>query len=318
MEEMMDRLSEMEAFTAVAEAGGFTAAARTLGCTTSSVSKQVRALEERLGVRLLNRTTRRVSLTEIGIAFRDRARAVLHELEDAELAVSQQQQEPRGVLRVGAPVDFGRIGLAESLATFIARHSDLRLEVDLADRFVDVVEEGFDVVVRIANLPDSSLVARRMGPCRRVLCAAPSYLEARGRPARPTDLSDHTIIGYSHDRTRRWMFRTNEGEVDVAVKPSHSANNGEMIRRMLLAGLGIALLPTFLVGDDLRAGRLEPLLVEQLEADTTIWAVTPHRKLLATKVRLLLDHLVSGCGDPPPWDAGLTEKGRGTPPALRR
>ncbi len=305
----MDRLAELEAFAAVADAGGFTAAAQALGRTTSGVSKQVRALEERLGVRLLNRTTRRVSLTEVGTAFLERVQGVLQDLESAELAVGQLQEEPRGVLRVGAPMDFGRIGLARSLSDLAARHPALRLEVELADRFVDVVEEGFDVVVRIANLPDSSLVARRMGPCRRLLCAAPSYLEAHGRLARPGDLSRHAVVAYAYEQTRRWTFRTADGETGVAVEPAHRANNGEMIRSMLVAGLGVALLPTFLVGDDLRAGRLEALFPESLDADTTIWAVTPHRKLLAAKVRLALDHLVSGCGEHPAWDEGLPAAG---------
>jgi DNA-binding transcriptional LysR family regulator len=302
----LDKLLEFRSFSEVARAGSFSAAAAALGITSSAISKQVRALEERLGARLLNRTTRRVSLTDVGRAFQERVEAILHDVAEAEDAVAELQSEPRGVLRVSAPTDFGRISLADSLATFAMRYSSLRLEVDLADRFVDVVEEGFDVVVRIANLPDSSLVARRMGLCRRVLCAAPAYLEAHGRPARPIDLSDHTSVGYAYEQTRRWSFRTNDGDVTVALEPRHSANNGEMIRRMLLNGLGVALLPTFIVGDDLRAGRLEPLFPDQLDADKVIWAVTPHRKLLATKVRLLLDHLISEYGEHPPWDEGLT------------
>ncbi len=306
----MDRLGELEAFAAVADAGGFTAAAEALGRTTSSVSKQVRALEERLGVRLLNRTTRRVALTEVGAAFRERLQGVLHDLEEAELAVGRLQAEPRGVLRVGAPMDFGRIGLARSLADFAARHPRLRLEVELSDRFVDLLDEGFDVVVRIANLPDSSLVARRLGPCRRLLCAAPSYLDANGRPSRPRELTGHAFVGYAYERARSWTFRGPTGLETVAVEPRHRANNGEMIRQLLLEGLGIALLPTFVAGDDLRSGRLEALFPDRLDADTAIWALTPHRKLLAAKVRLLLDHLVSECGEHPPWDEGLPEAGR--------
>jgi DNA-binding transcriptional LysR family regulator len=301
----MDRLAQLEAFVAVAESGGFSAAARALGRTTSGVSKQVRALEERLGVRLLNRTTRRVSLTEMGVAFRERVQGVLQDLDEAELALGELQEAPRGVLRVGAPMDFGRIALAADLAGFAARHPGVRLEVELADRFVDVVAEGFDVVVRIGDLADSSLVARRMGPCRRVLCAAPSYLDASGRPERPSDLSHHAVVGYAYERARRWRFREGDEEVSVSAEPRHRANNGEMIRSMVVEGLGIALLPTFVAAEDLRAGRLEMLFADRLQADTAIWAVTPHRKLLATKVRLLLDHLVSGCGEQPPWDEGL-------------
>ena len=289
----MDRLAELEAFVAVAETGGFTAAGRTLGRTTSAVSKQIQSLEARLGVRLLHRTTRRVSLTEIGIAFRDRVQGVLNDLDEAETAVAQLHEEPRGLLRVSVPTDFGRLHLADTLARFALRHADIRLEVDFSDRFVDVVEDGFDIVIRIANLADSTLVARRMGPCRRVLCAAPAYLEANGHPAHPSELSGHSVIGYAHEQTRGWRFRgTEQEEKTVSVSPRHRANNGEMIRSMLLRGMGIALLPTFLVGDDLRAGRLKTLFMDRLEADTVIWAVTVHRKLLSTKVRLLLDLLV--------------------------
>ena len=307
----MDRLAELEAFVAVAETGGFTAAGRTLGRTTSAVSKQIQSLEARLGVRLLHRTTRRVSLSEIGIAFRDRVQGVLNDLDEAETAVAQLHEEPRGLLRVSVPTDFGRLHLAETLARFATRHADIRLEVDFSDRFVDVVDEGFDIVIRIANLADSTLVARRVGPCRRVLCAAPAYLEANGHPADPSELSGHSVIGYAYEQTRRWRFRgTEDEEMTVSAPPRHRANSGEMIRSMLLSGLGIALLPTFLVGDDLRAGRLETLFMDRLEADTVIWAVTPHRKLLATKVRLMLDQLVSSCGENPPWDKGLASRGQ--------
>jgi DNA-binding transcriptional LysR family regulator len=305
----MDRLAELEAFVAVAETGGFTAAGRTLGRTTSAVSKQIQSLEARLGVRLLHRTTRRVSLSEIGIAFRDRVQGVLNDLDEAETAVAQLHEEPRGLLRVSVPTDFGRLHLADTLARFALRHADIRLEVDFSDRFVDVVEDGFDIVIRIANLADSTLVARRMGPCRRVLCAAPAYLEANGYPAHPSELSGHSVIGYAYEQTRGWPFRgTEKEEMTVSVPPRHRANSGEMIRSMLLRGMGIALLPTFLVGDDLRAGRLKTLFMDRLEADTVIWAVTVHRKLLSTKVRLLLDHLVSDCGENPSWDEEVASR----------
>ena len=210
-----------------------------------------------------------------------------------------------------ANIGTGTTTGGRSLARFAARYADIRLEVDFSDRFVDVVEEGFDIVIRIANLADSTLVARRLGPCRRVLCAAPAYLEAHGNPADPSELSGHSVIGYAYEQARPWRFHGNEErETTVSVDPRHCANNGEMIRNMLLSGLGIALLPTFLVGDDLLAGRLEPLFTDQLEADTVIWAVTPHRKLLAAKVRLMLDQLVSDCGEDPPWDAGSASRGR--------
>ena len=153
-----------------------------------------------------------------------------------------------------------------------------------------------------------------MGPCRRVICAAPAYLEANGHPAHPSELSSHSVIGYAFEQSRPWRFRgTEEQGMTVTVDPRHRANNGEMIRSMLVNGLGIALLPTFLIGDDLLAGRLETLFMDRLEADTVIWAVTPHRKLLATKVRLMLDQLVSDCGENPPWDEGLVSRGQAHP-----
>lgn len=298
----MDRFFEFESFSQVATRGSFRAAAEALGCTPSAVSKQVKALEERLGVRLLNRTTRRVSLTEAGGAFHQRIQAVLQDVSEAEQAATQLQVEPRGTLRVGAPMDFGRAHLAEPMARFAALHSDLELEVDFQDRFVDLVDEGFDVVVRIGTLPDSSLVARTLAPCRRVLCASPEYLARHGTPRSPGDLLAHTRIGYAYEHERSWSFA---GAQRITVPVRHRSNNGELTRQLLVAGLGIALIPTFLVSSDLLAGRLHVLPLGGLDADIAIHAVYPHRRHLSAKVRLFVDFLTSHCGPRPYWDDGL-------------
>ena len=302
----MDQLSEFRCFLHVAASGSFTGAASLLNITPSAASKQVKSLEERLGARLFNRTTRHVSLTEVGRAFRDRIEPVLADVEEAEQAVTQLSGEPRGRLRISAPMDFGRAHLSGPIAQFAAEHSALEVDVEFADRFVDVVDEAFDVVVRIGTLADSSLVARYLGPCRRVICAAPSYLAARGEPRDPAELADHTRISYAYETERNWTFGSEAGPTRVAVPVRHRSNNGELTRNLVLGGQGIALLPTFLVGDDLRAGRLKALLQAFLLDDIPIHAVYPHRKYLSAKVRHFVDFLAHVCGPNPPWDTGLT------------
>lgn len=295
----MARFEEIETFVQVVESGGFRAAAERLGLTASSVSKRVQALEERLGARLLNRTTRRVAPTDVGRALAERARGVLSELEDAETAVAELQAEPQGLLRLGAPMDFGRRYLAEPLAGFAATHPAIQLDLQLTDRFVDVVGEGFDVVVRIATLRDSGLVARRLAPCRRVLVASPGYLAEHGAPEQPDDLGAHDFLAYTPDRL---------AAIDGFPQPlreRHRADNGELIRELARAGQGVAFLPTFLVGDDLRDGALIEVLRGAIDGHLGIHALTPHRKLLSTKVRLLLDHLRERLGPEPAWDRDL-------------
>ena len=302
----MGHLAEIETFVRVVEAGGFRAAGERQGLTASAVSKRVRSLEERLGARLLNRTTRRVAATDVGRALYERARVLLADLEEAEAEVAELQAEPRGLLRVGAPMDFARRHLAEPLAAFAAAHPAVRLEVELTDRFVDVVGEGFDVVVRIGSLPDSSLVARRLAPCRRVLVASPVYLSERGVPAEPSDLAGHQRVGYALEAAAGWRLReagSGSGGSATWLPPErHRADNGEMVRALVRAGGGVALLPTFLVGDDLADGSLVELLPGRLDADLTIHALTPHRRFLSAKVRLLLEHLRAALGSEPSWD----------------
>ena len=292
---------EIEAFVRVVEAGGFRAAARELGVTASAISKRVSALETRLGVRLLNRTTRQVAPTEDGLAFYERARAAIEDLAEAESAVGEAQGVARGRIRLNSPVDFGRQFLVDPLAEFARAHPEVDLDVSFSDRFVDVVAEGYDVVLRIGDLPDSGLVARRLAPARRVLLASPDHLEREGRPESAEDLARHEAILYAYDQ---------RGAVDVdgrrvALRGRHVADNGALIASMARAGLGIAFLPTFLVCDDLRSGALEVVLPGRTGGDLTLHALTAHRKLLTTRVRLLLDHLRAAFGPTPPWEQDL-------------
>lgn len=298
-------LSEIEAFVGVVEAGGFRAAARGLGLTPSAVTKRVAALEERLGARLLNRTTRRVGATDVGQAFYERARQIVSDLREAESAVGELQGEPRGRIRLSSPVDFGRRYLTEPIADFARAYPAIELDVAFSDRFVDVVEEGFDVVLRIGQLPDSSLVSRRLAPCRRVLVASPAYLERHGRPDSADAFADHEFVLYALDRSRTI-------EVDgrpVAMRGRHRADDGALLCALARSGLGLALLPTFICGDDVRRGDLEIVLGDRVQADLALHAITPHRRLLSTRVRRLLDHLRERFGPRPAWDDGLDALG---------
>jgi DNA-binding transcriptional LysR family regulator len=301
----VDKWLEYEGFSRVAALRSFTAAAASLGITASAVSKQVRSLEERLGVRLLHRTTRRVSLTTEGRGFYERLSGALEDVADAEQELDDAQVELRGPLRIGAPMDFGRLHLAAPLAEFAASHPAIELDVEFTDRFVDLVEDGLDVVVRIGKLADSSLVARRLAPCRRVLCASPAYLAEQGVPRVPDDLRRCHKIAYAYDSDQSWRFQSEKGqggEVRVSVPIRHRTNNGHMLCALLRAGQGIALVPTFLASDDLRAGRLASVLGDSLRADISIHAVYPHRRQLSSKARRLVDFLAQHCGARPYWD----------------
>ena len=301
----MDKLSEIQCFLEVAAHESFTHAAVRLGITPSAASKLVKSLEGRLGVRLFDRTTRRVALTEVGRAYRDRVEPVLTDLDEAESVARELSEAPRGRLRIGAPMDFGRAFLSGVIAAFAADHPDLELEVEYADRFVNLIEEGYDVAVRIGTLADSSLFARRLGPCRRVLCASPDYLAERGTPRAPDDLATHTRIAYAYETERSWELRDPRGPVRVQVPQRHLSNSGDLTRHLALAGQGIALLPTFLVGDDLRAGRLVRLLAAAEPEPIPIHVVYPHRRFLQAKVRVFVDRLAASCGASPDWDRGL-------------
>lgn len=307
----MDSLGAINLFVRVAETGSFSAAASQLGMSKSAASKKISALEEKLGARLINRTTRRLNLTEVGTAFYERARRILAELEEAEQAVTHLVAEPRGTLRVNAPMTFGIGPLASALAGFMAEYPELTVSLDLNDRRVDLIEEGYDVAIRIAELGDSSLIARKIAPIRRVICASPDYWDRCGRPRTPAQLADHNCLVYTYLETpSEWRFRDRDETLSVRVGGSFLANNGEAIRAATLAGLGVCQSPTFTVGEDIRAGRLTTVLDEFEDKSLAAYAVYPHRKHLSAKVRVFVDFLARQFGPAPYWDVGCAARAK--------
>lgn len=302
----MARLDEMEVFAEVVEAESFSAAARTLGLSKSAVSKQISRLEDRLGVRLLNRTTRRISLTEAGASFYAACRRVVDEADTAERAVSNLSAAPRGLLKLNAPMSFGFLHLGQAIPAFHSRFPQISVEAAMNDRFVDLVEEGYDVAIRIANLSDSSLVARRIAPCQTVICASPGYLARRGRPERPEDLAGHDCLLYANQQQpHEWEVTSPRGLQRVKVDGPLLANNGDLLCGATLAGMGIARLPTFIVGRHLQSRELEVVLPDFPVPESGIHAVYPHSRNLSVKVRVFVDFLVDYFGPEPYWDAGL-------------
>ena len=235
----MDRFTSMEVFARVAEVNSFTEAARRFGQSKSSVSKHITALENHLGVRLLNRTTRRLSLTEAGVAYYDWCRQIAADMEAAEESVTRLHTDPRGILKVNAPTSFGRLHLAPAMPGFLERYPQVTVELSMDDRVVDLIEEGFDVAVRITRLTDSSLIARRIASSRRVICASPGYLEKHGVPRTPAELADHNCLIYSNSPMGdRWRFSGPNGDHTVRVSGNFWANSGDALQTAALAGLG--------------------------------------------------------------------------------
>ena len=282
----------------------FPQAARRLRSSKSAVSRNVGALESELGVRLFHRTTRSLTLTEAGRGYFERATRILADLEEANLAVSQLQSAPRGRLRVSAPMSFGFLHLAPALPDFLARYPEVAVDLAMNDRFVDLIDEGFDVAVRIGAMEDSSLIARRLAPIRRVVCASPAYFEARGLPLSPDDLKGHECLFNSNiASSQEWRFTAPDGKSwPVEVKGRLSANNGDALRAAALQGLGIVNLPTFIVGGDLQAGALVTALDEFISQDMAMSAVYPHSRHLSPKVRAFVDFLADRFGPRPYWD----------------
>lgn len=300
----MDRLASMEAFVRVAEAKSFSEAARRMRASKSAVSRLVTALEADLGARLFHRTTRSLALTEVGQGYFERASRILADIEEANLSVSQLQSAPRGRLRVSAPMSFGFLHLAPAIPDFLARYPDVEVEMTANDRFVNLVDEGFDVAVRIGNLEDSSLVARKLAPIRQAVCASPAYLQARGVPASPGDLKGHECLHYSNvAMSHEWRFIAPDGRLwPVEVKGRLTANNGDALKSAAIKGLGLVRLPTYLAGSDLQSGALVAVLNEFLPQDLTLNAVYPHSRHLSPKVRAFVDFLAERFGPRPYWD----------------
>ncbi len=302
----MDRLDDMLAFIKVVDTKSFTAAADRLNLSKSVVSRRIGELENRLGARLLNRTTRKLSLTEVGQAYYERCARILADLEEAEQAVADLHAAPRGRLRVNAPVSFGVRHLAPAVAEFINRYPSIEVEMDLNDRFVDLVEEGYDLAIRIGRLRDSSLIARRLAPARAVTCASPAYLEQYGTPQVPEDLSNHRCLIYTNLPTPDvWQFKVN-GEIrSVRVSGPLRGNNGDLLREAALSGAGIVLSPTFLCGEALSSGALRPFLTDCMIAEASVNAVYPQNRHLSPKVRVFVDFLLQRFGPRPYWDCAV-------------
>jgi DNA-binding transcriptional LysR family regulator len=289
----MDRVAAIQAFVRVVESGTFARAAERLGASTSTLSRQIAELERHLGARLLNRTTRRLSLTEGGQAFYERAVQVLADLEEAEAQASSVAASPRGTLRLTCSHAMGVQRIAPAMASFVARYPEVRFEVSVSDRIVDLVEEGFDLAIRIGRLGTDQLVARRLGTMRLLACASPAYLKARGTPRVPADLAAHAVMTYAYSpnpRVWRLVDRTGRQEEVRVGGPLHS-NSGDLAVAAAIAGLGIVFEPDFIVAPALAAGLLVRVLPEYESAPGDIWAVYPSRRHLSVKVRLFVDHI---------------------------
>lgn len=290
----MDRFQSITAYARVVEAGSFARAAERLGISVSAVSRQVADLEAHLNVRLLNRTTRRLSLTESGQAFYERSVQLLSDLEEAEVAVTAASVVPRGTLRLTCSATLGARHLAPAVAEFAVRHPQIRFDVELSERIVDLVEEGFDLAVRVGATGSQNVVGRKIGTTRIVCCASPSYLARHGEPRAPEDLASHACMTYEYMPNRNvWSFRDPKGgERSVRITGPAHANNGRFLESLAAAGAGIIREPDFIVGPDVRAGRLVPILTEFEPAPLIIYVVYPSRRHLSAKVRTFADFLV--------------------------
>lgn len=289
----MDRLALMLTFVKVAETGSLTQASDLLGVSRATVSHQIASLEKHLGARLFNRTTRRVTLTEVGRAYLARCREILAEVEMAEAEASELTGTPRGQLRLSAPVSFGILYLGEPITQFATTYPEVEIQVQLTDRFVDVVAEGFDVVVRISQHEESSLIARPLARCRLSICASPTYIERYGLPRLPGELADHRCLYYSNDlRKGDWVMHRNDETEHVRVRGPICANNGDILRYAALQGLGIVSLPAFFVEQDIRGGRLREILPEWSPGALNINVLYPSRSHLTAKVRVFVDFLM--------------------------
>ena len=299
----MDRLQSLTAFTRVVEAGSFARAAERLDMSVSAVSRHVSDLESHLGARLLNRTTRRLSMTESGQAFYERCVQLLADLEEAEEAVSASAVVPRGTLRITASMSFGAGYLAPAIAEFQRRHPKLRFDIELSDRAVDLVDERIDLAIRIGDIGSQALIGRRIGIAQMVCCAAPGYLARQEAPRTPADLASHACLTYEYSSGGNlWRFTdAARHSHDVHVTGIAHANNGAMLAALAVAGVGITLEPDFIVAPDVRAGRLVRLLPGYAPPAISINAAYPSRRHLSAKVRAFIDFLVARFERDPPW-----------------
>ena len=304
---MPDRLTGLEVFAKVAGTGSLSATGRAMGLSQTMVTKHLAALEARLGIKLFHRTTRQLSITEAGRSYLESCERILADVEAADAAVAAERVEPRGVLRLNVPLVFGIRQIAPRLVDFAQRHPRVTIDLGLNDRRVDLAEEGWDLAIRVGELRDSSLVARRLAPCRMVLCAAPSYLEARGTPRTAAELSAHNCLGYTlaHAGPDRWLMGE-RAELSIPISGNLRANNGDALLAAAIAGQGIIYQPTFIVADDLRAGKLVALSLDQpVHSRLAVYAIYLPDRHPPAKVRAFIDFVASQFAPEPPWDHGI-------------
>jgi DNA-binding transcriptional LysR family regulator len=285
------QLDDMRIFVATVDARNFTAAANRLALSKQFVSRRVMALEETLGVQLLIRNTRKLAVTDLGQEFYERAKRILGEVEDAEQAMSLRRAGLRGLLRVSAPMSFGMTHLSPLVASFLREHGDVRFDMELSDRTVDVIGEGFDMAIRIGALPDSTLIAQKLVDIRMVACCSPGYLRRRGTPKAPADLARHACLLYGHGGAVSWDFVMDGVVKNVEVSGPLRANNGELIRDAAVAGLGIVRLPDFIVENALKAGQLVNVLEAFLPPAVSVYAVYPQHRQTSLTIRAFVEFL---------------------------
>ena len=294
----------MFVFAKVVEAKGFSEAARRLGMSKSQVSKAVTQLEKSVGARLLNRTTRAMSVTEAGAVFYEHCARIVEELEQARHAVGHFHSDARGLLRVSASVAFGTLHIAPALPEFLKHYPEVRIDMAIGDRLVDLADEGFDVAIRIAKEPAPNLVARKLAPVNRKICATPEYFELHGVPETPEDLSRHNCLTYTHFNPQdAWRLRGPAGDISVPISGNLRLNDDEALSAAVLGGLGVALLPTFIVGRELQVGHLQAVLSDYVPSERYIYAVYLPTRHVAPKVRAFIDFLRKRFSPAPYWDA---------------
>ena len=299
----MADLNLMAIFARVVEAGSFSEAARRMGSSRSAISKAVAKLEKALGAHLLNRTTRYLSLTEIGAAVAEHCSRILDEATEAEKLVGSLNSEARGVLRVSASVAFGTLHVAPALAEFLPHHPELTIDLSITDRWVNLAEEGYDVAIHVSSDPPPHLVARPLAPVRRKLCATPDYFHRRGIPQTPADLVAHNCLDYTRSgEPGRWRFTGPEGEISVPVTGPLHVDDDEALSQAVLGGLGVGLLPTFIIGKELQNGNLQAVLSEYIPVERHVYAMYLPTRHLPRKVRVFIDFMVAHIGAEPYWD----------------
>lgn len=299
----MDTIIGMRTFATVVKTGSFTAAADRLGMSKALASKYLSQLEQRLGVRLLNRTTRHLSLTEAGEIYYERCQPLLDAFDELEAAIQDRHESPRGCLTITAPQTFGELYLVPAVAAFWERYPQLAIDLSLSDRFVNLLEDGFDLGVRIGELADSSLVARRLASIRIVTCAAPRYLERHGVPRHPHELPAHAcVIDTNVDVSARWPYRIEGERQQIGVQGPFRVNSARAVREMVIAGVGVGRCPAYAIADAVRDGRLRVVLQDYEMMEYGLYVVYPHRNYLAAKVRAFIEFLMARFGVQPEWE----------------